>query len=397
MEFSYFGINERGEKVKGFLIADSLEDAVKILKGQGIKPVEVKRFPFSFLRRKTRVKKKDLILFTMQFQSIITSGVPITVGLESLKDEASSKELKAVIEQIRLSLLQGNSIYGAFSRFKGVFPPYYLGALKVGEESGTLPKTLERIIKVMEREEEQKSKTIRALIYPAFAVSTILIAALFYIFYVLPKVLDLIKNIGTKLPFITVLLISFVNFIRKFAPVILLILVLSVIVVAIAYRFDNYREKIEAFTLKRLGIISGILIKSFYAQFTTFLALMLEAGVDMSTSLELLTFSTGSIYLKNLIVKIRELVSAGQSLGQSFRKVDFPPLMCSMVSIGEETGTLPNQLNNLSKYYETELSRTVERLQAVIEPVLIIIIGIFAALIFVSVLLPIYESIGSIR
>ncbi|MEO0247261.1 MAG: type II secretion system F family protein [candidate division WOR-3 bacterium] len=397
MEFSYFGINERGEKVKGFLIADSLEDAVKILKGQGIKPVEVKRFPFSFLRRKARVKKKDLILFTMQFQSIITSGVPITVGLESLKDEASSKELKAVIEEIRLSLLQGNSIYGAFSRFKDVFPPYYLGALKVGEESGTLPKTLERIIKVMEREEEQKSKTIRALIYPAFAVSTILIAALFYIFYVLPKVLDLIKNIGTKLPFITVLLISFVNFIRKFAPVILLILVLSVIVVAIAYRFDNYREKIEAFTLKRLGIISGILIKSFYAQFTTFLALMLEAGVDMSTSLELLTFSTGSIYLKNLIVKIRELVSAGQSLGQSFRKVDFPPLMCSIVSIGEETGTLPNQLNNLSKYYETELSRTVERLQAVIEPVLIIIIGIFAALIFVSVLLPIYESIGSIR
>ncbi len=397
MEFSYFGISERGEKVKGFLIADSLEDALKILKGQGIKPVEVKRFPFSFLRRKARVKKKDLILFTMQFQSIITSGVPITVGLESLKDEASSKELKAVIEEIRLSLLQGNSIYGAFSRFKDVFPPYYLGALKVGEESGTLPKTLERIIKVMEREEEQKSKTIRALIYPAFAVSTILIAALFYIFYVLPKVLDLIKNIGTKLPFITVLLISFVNFIRKFAPVILLILVLSVIVVAIAYRFDNYREKIEAFTFKRLGIISGILIKSFYAQFTTFLALMLEAGVDMSTSLELLTFSTGSIYLKNLIARIRELVSAGQSLGQSLRNVDFPPLMCSMVSIGEETGTLPNQLNNLSKYYETELSRTVERLQAVIEPVLIIIIGIFAALIFVSVLLPIYESIGSIR
>jgi type II secretory pathway component PulF len=396
MDFSYFGFNSKGERVKGYIAADTLENAVRTLKEQGIVPLEVKRV-FKIIRRKPAIKKKELILFTIQFHSVVTSGVPITVGLESLKDEASSKEMKKIIEEIRRALLQGSSIYDAFSRFKDIFPPYYLGALKVGEESGTLPKTLEKIINVMEREEDQKAKTVRALIYPAFALSTILIAALFYIFYVLPKVLELIKNIGTKLPFITVVLISFVNFLRRFAPLILLLILGFVIAILLAYRKKEYRIKIEEYLIKKLGIVSSILLKSFFAQFTVFLALMLEAGVDMSTSLELLTFSTANLYLKGLISKIRELVTAGQTLGQAFKNVDFPPLFCSMVSIGEETGTLPRQLNNLSRYYETELSRTVERLQAIIEPVLIIIIGAFASLIFISVLLPIYESIGSIR
>ncbi|MGB9824643.1 MAG: type II secretion system F family protein [Candidatus Hydrothermia bacterium] len=396
MDFSYFGFNSKGERVKGYIAADTLENAVITLKEQGIVPLEVKRV-FKIIRRRPAIKKKELILFTIQFHSVVTSGVPITVGLESLKDEASSKEMKKIIEEIRRALLQGSSIYDAFSRFKDIFPPYYLGALKVGEESGTLPKTLEKIINVMEREEDQKAKTVRALIYPAFALSTILIAALFYIFYVLPKVLELIKNIGTKLPFITVVLISFVNFLRRFAPLILLLILGFVIAILLAYRKKEYRIKIEEYLIKKLGIVSSILLKSFFAQFTVFLALMLEAGVDMSTSLELLTFSTANLYLKGLISKIRELVTAGQTLGQAFKNVDFPPLFCSMVSIGEETGTLPRQLNNLSRYYETELSRTVERLQAIIEPVLIIIIGAFAALIFISVLLPIYESIGSIR
>jgi type II secretory pathway component PulF len=397
MEFVYIGLNARGEKVKGYIEAENEVVAVKILKEQGLTPLQVRKSTIFSLKPGYRVKRKELILFTMQLHSIISSGVPITVGLESLRDEAVSKDLKKVIEEIRLALLQGSSLYEAFSRFKTVFPPYYLGALKVGEESGTLPKTLERIVNVMQREEEQKDKTIKALIYPAFAVTTISIAAIFYLFYVLPRVIDLVKGLGTSLPFITVFVITVVGFLKKFVFLFVILLIAVIGALILMYQKKSTRVIIEKVLVERLGILSDVLVKSFYAHFTTFLALMLEAGIDMSTALELLTFSTGNLYLVNLIERLKTLVTSGQRLGEAVRNLGFPPLFCSMVSIGEETGTLPKQLNSLSFYYESELTRTVERLQAILEPVLIIFIGVFAALIFVSVLLPIYQTIGSIR
>jgi len=397
MEFAYISTDSQSRRVKGYIEARNLEEAVKKLTERGLTPLSVKRTFRLFGGVKPKVKRKELILFTIQFHSILSSGVPLTVGLESLSNEASSKDMKKVIEEIRTAILEGSSIYQAFSRFKELFPPYYLGALKVGEESGTLPKTLEKVIKVMEREEEQKAKTVRALIYPAFATFIILVAAFFYIFYVLPKVLDLVKNIGTSLPFLTKLLIAFVNLFRKLMVPLLIAFFAVVILILVGSRTEKFRIEMEKLLYSKLGLISTILSKSFYSQFTTFLALMLEAGVDMSTSLEILTFSTGSIFLKRIIETLRELVTAGSSLGQAFRQLNFPPLYCSMVSVGEETGSLPKQLNNLSLYYETEVSRTVERLQAIIEPVLIIIVGAFAAIIFISVLLPIYETIGTIR
>ncbi len=397
MEFSYLCLNSRGERIKGFIEANTMEEAVKLLKGQGLSPIEVKKSVFNLFKRRLRVKRKDIILFTMQLHSIISSGVPITVGLESLKEEAVSKDLKKVIDEIRLSLLQGNSIYEAFSRFKNVFPPYYLGALKVGEESGTLPKTLEKITRVMEREEEQKDKTIKALIYPAFAVTTILVAAGFYLFYVLPRVLDLVKGLGASLPFVTKVVIALVDLLKKVFPLLLFVIVALILGLVVFRKNQKIRELLDRWLVEKLGLISSVLIKSFYAQFTTFLALMLESGVDMSTALELLTFSSGNSYLIKLISRLRELVTSGLRLGEALKNLEFPPLFCSMVSVGEETGSLPRQLNSLSNYYETELIRTVERLQALLEPILIIFIGAFAALIFVSVLLPIYSTIGGMR
>uniref|UniRef100_A0A7V3ZWC0 Type II secretion system F family protein n=1 Tax=candidate division WOR-3 bacterium TaxID=2052148 RepID=A0A7V3ZWC0_UNCW3 len=397
MEFIYIGLNQRGEKIKGYIDAEDEVVAIKILKEQGLTPLQVRKSSVFSIKPRYRVKRKELILFTMQLHSVLSSGVPITIGLESLRDEAVSKDLKKVIEEIRLALLQGSSLYEAFSRFRTVFPPYYLGALKVGEESGTLPKTLERIVNVMQREEEQKDKTIKALIYPAFAITTITVAAIFYLFYVLPRVIELVKGLGTTLPLITLMVIGIVGFLKRFLFLFVILIMALIIFLILLYQRKPARLVMERVLVEKLGLLSDILKKSFYAHFTTFLSLMLEAGVDMSTSLELLTFSTGNLYLIGLVERLRTLVTSGQRLGEAVRNLGFPPLFCSMVAIGEETGTLPRQLNSLSFYYESELTRTVERLQAILEPVLIIFIGVFAALIFVSVLLPIYQTIGSLR
>lgn len=397
MDFSYVALTKNGELKKGILRAENKGEALAILQSLGFKPIKIrKRIKILLLGQRERVKRKELILFTIQLHSVITSGIPLTTGLDSIKEEMGNRYFRKVIDEIKLSLLEGKTLYEAFSFHKKIFPPMYIGALKVGEESGTLPKTLERLIQFLTKQEEFISQVTHALIYPVFAITTIVFAAIFYIFYVLPRVLELVISLNVKLPFITILLINFVKFLKTYGIIILAIIGLAILVLFLMRKSTRYRI-ISDRILLRIPLVSRILTRSLYAQFSTFLAIMLEAGVDLSTTLGLLLETISNTIFKNKIQQIKELVEGGTSLGGAFRLLHFPPLFVSMVEVGEETGRLPIQLHNLGNYYERELENMIRRLQATIEPVLIITIGIFAAFIFVSILLPIYQTISTLR
>jgi len=397
MDFIYVALAKNGELKKGVLRAENKSEAQAVLESLGLKPVKIKkRIKILLLGQREKVKRKELILFTMQLHSVITSGIPLTTGLDSIKEEMGNKYFRKVIDEIKLSLLEGKTLYEAFSFHKKVFPMVYLGALKVGEESGTLPKTLERLIQFLTKQEEFISQVTHALIYPAFAITTIVFAAIFYIVYVLPKVLELVMSLNVKLPFITILLINFVKFLKTYGIAFLCIAVAVLFILFLMRKSSRYRIIFDKIVLKT-PLVSRILGRSLYAQFSTFLAIMLEAGVDLSTSLALLLETMSNTVFKKKIHQIKELVEGGTSLGGAFRLLYFPPLFVSMVEVGEETGRLPAQLHNLGNYYERELENMVRRLQATIEPVLIITIGVFAAFIFVSILLPIYQTISTLR
>jgi len=397
MDFTYVALAKNGELKKGILRAENKSEAAAILQSLGLKPVKIKkRIKIPLLGQRERVKRKELILFTMQLHSVITSGIPLTTGLDSIKEEMGNKYFRKVIDEIKLSLLEGKTLYEAFSFHKKVFPLVYLGALKVGEESGTLPRTLDRLIQFLTKQEEFITQVTHALIYPAFAITTIVFAAIFYIVYVLPKVLDLVISLNVELPFITILLVNFVKFLKTYGIIIVGVIGLVILVLFLMRKSTRYRIIFDRILL-RMPLVSKILGRSLYAQFSTFLAIMLEAGVDLSTTLALLVETISNTVFKNKIQQIKELVEGGTSLGGAFRLLHFPPLFVSMVEVGEETGRLPTQLHNLGDYYERELENMVRRLQATIEPVLIITIGVFAAFIFVSILLPIYQTISTLR
>jgi len=203
-------------------------------------------------------------------------------------------------------------------------------------------------------------------------------------------------SLNVELPFITILLINFVKFLKTYGIVFLCIVVAVLFILFFMRKSSRYRIIFDKIVL-RTPLVSRILGRSLYAQFSTFLAIMLEAGVDLSTSLALLVETVSNTVFKKKIHQIKELVEGGTSLGGAFRLLYFPPLFVSMVEVGEETGRLPAQLHNLGNYYERELENMVRRLQATLEPVLIITIGIFAAFIFVSILLPIYQTISTLR
>lgn len=384
-----------GERIKSTVEAESESEAAKALQKQGLVPVDIKLDASSkagalgkYLKH---VKTKDRVLFSRQLSTLINAGLPLIQSLRNVGDQTTSKPMKIVITGIIGSVEGGSSLAGAMSKYPDVFNKLYLGLIAAGEVSGTLDKALERLADQQEKESDIVRQIRGAMIYPVIVLIVMFGVLAFMTIKLLPAVQNLYSTFpGAQLPLITRLLLSLVHFFTHFWWI-AIIIVGALVFVFIKWRKSrNGRNVIDRFKM-RTWPVKGLFMKIYMSRFSRTACTLVASGVPLLQVLDITGDAISNVHIQASLKKAAEKIKGGKALSDILAKdPNFLPLVPSMMRIGEQSGTLEQMLDKVAIYYEKEVDQEVSNINSLIEPVLMVILGVAAILIVVSVLLPIY-------
>ena len=387
-----------GKKVKADVQANSEQDAYKLLRKEGLSPIEIKvqDQSLSFLKaRFNKVSSKDRVLFSRQLSTLINAGLPIIQSLRIVATQTSSKPLKRVIGELIADVEGGTPLSVAAAKHPQVFNQVYISLLAAGETSGTLDLALERLALQQEKDAEIISKVRGAMIYPILVLLVMVAVVGFMIVKVLPQVQTIYNSLpGVSLPLVTVILLDVSKFIIKFW--------LWVIIALGVLTFSGTRW---ARTLGGKRIVDGIKMKAwpigklfmkmYMARFARTASTLVASGVPLIQVLEVTSNAVNNVHISDSIKKAIDKVKGGKALSEALTgDPNFLPLVPNMLSIGEQSGSMEKMLSKTAEYYEKEVDDEIKNISTIIEPVMMIILGIVAFTIVAAVLLPIYSLAG---
>lgn len=392
--FSYTALTREGNLVKGEGEFQSLEELFYSLQRDGSTLVDYKiKRSTSIPLFKRRIKRTELAEFLHQLAFLIKSGIPLITALDDLEKETKNKFFKANINKLKVALSRGETFSSAMAQLK-IFPKVVISLITIGEESGTLDKTLEEASQHLYRIEEIISQTKRAMIYPSFIFSLMMLALAFWFFYVLPKILTLFKEMDVKLPLPTIILIKVVDFLTNYKLWILLLFIALPIAFYFFYRHPR-SEILADKILLRLPLYGRVRRLNFLAFFFEHFSLLLSSGIDLLRLLKLMKEAFYRRYFIKIVQRIENDILAGETIAASLKKEPiFRPIDIRMVAVGESTGRLDEQMKILSKFYYEEVQNILTTLTKILEPVILVIAGLIFFIIIVALIGPIYELIS---
>ena len=391
--YNYKAINDKGESIKGAISAESVKIASDRLRKGGIYLSSIKEASGS--RRSSvslpwnRVSISELAVMTRQFSTLISSGLPLETSLVALYEQTDDQKLKGILSQVRSRVSEGSSLHAALEEHESAFSDLYVSMVRAGEASGTLDVVLDRLADFLEKQLELTSKIRGAMIYPAIMFAVGLGVLVFMMTFVIPKVADIFEASNKALPFITVVLIGASDFLRE-NFVFLLVFLAAVLFFAHRYvRTPSGKKVYDRFSL-RIPVFGKMSSKVMISRFTRTLATLLSSGIPLLESIRVSESVMGnSLYVDNIRdvrVKVAEGAAFGGCLGQTGI---FPPLMVRMVSVGEEAGKMEVMLSKVADMYDTEVDGMLATLTSLLEPVMILIMGVVMGFIVFAILLPV--------
>ncbi len=397
--------NKTGAVVVETLDAENEVRLVQLLDFMGLTPLDIKKvsplerlitFPLKLF--KAKVKRKDLIELYENLHLVVRSGLPLGEGIWELSEDTDKESLKVMLKAIAFSVQTGESLSEAVKKYKKVFGDISVNLIAIGEETGNLDKVFKDLSNYFSRIEDFYSKTKQALMYPAFATTSVVIAMLFWLVYVMPKVMEVFKTLNVELPTLTLYFLAFSNFVKKNFIWIILSILGAISTFFLLRKKSKTFKYYTDFLLLKIPIISSILSNFYYAFFSEYMKLMLGAGITLYDSLEGVKRAIGNSVIREAIEKIKEGIERGDGLGVSMRETKrFPSLMVRMVSVGEDTGNLEEQFQYLSEHYYAKLDYITQNIAKMIEPIVLGFVGLFMALILLSFLAPVYDLITKIK
>ncbi len=344
-----------------------------------------------------QVRAEDLAGFLRDLGLMMRAGVPALDALATLVDESSSVGNRAIAHVARNMLDDLNAGVGmteAFNRHPGVFPETVRNLVSIGDQTGTLDRMLGEAAEHVERMINIKRDIKTALIYPAFVFATIIGVAIFWIYYVVPNMARLFKQLQAKLPPITEGLVAFANMLSEHLPWVLLVTAVVVVVGMILFKRSERFQLATYNLLHRLPIARTLLVSSGMAHMTEHLSILVRAGVDLVSSLRILGRATKNRYYRTRLMQVAESVSRGESVSSSMRRVGgFPAMAVRMISVGEESGSLDQQLAHLATDYGRRLEVLVKSLAEILKPLIILVAGGLFLFLIVALLLPVYDLV----
>jgi len=385
-----------GEEIKAQIQAESEQAAAKLIHDQGLAAVSIKvKTSGSFGKVRSHIRSKDRVLFSRQLATLINAGLPLVQSLRSVAEQTTNKPLKVVVTQVISDVEAGLAFSVALARHPRVFNKVYISLVAAGEASGTLDKGLERLADQQEKDADIISKVRGALIYPAIVLLVMLAVVLFMIIKVLPQVQNIYAGLpGTSLPLVTRILLGISHFVIKDWWVVLIILGLMVFFGSRWARTFGGKRIIDKLKM-RAWPIGPLFMKMYMARFARTGTTLVASGVPLIQVLEITSDAVNNVHIAASLTKAIEKVRGGKALSMAIDKdPNFLELVPNMLRIGEQSGAMETMLEKVATYYEKEVDNEIKSISTIIEPVLMVVMGVIALTIVAAILLPIYGLVN---
>ncbi len=398
--FIWTGKNRKGEMQKGEMEASS-EDAVRNnLSRMRIAPTRIKKKPKDLLENvsllQQGVKQKDIILFCRQFSTMIDAGLPIIQCLDILHSQQQNKTFKKMLKDVKENVESGSTLAEALKKYPKHFDDLFVNMIHAGETGGVLDTILRRLSSYMEKAAKLKSKVKGAMTYPAVTIAIAIVVLIVILVFVIPVFQEMFASFGHELPGPTKMVIAMSDFVKgKF-----LYLVGAVILFAVAfartYKTDKGRSFIDKAAL-RLPVFGDLIRKVAVAKFTRTMGTMLTSGVAILDALDIVGKTAGNKTIENAIYDTRQGISEGRTMADPLAESGvFPSMVIQMISVGEATGALDSMLGKIADFYDEEVDQAVENLTSLIEPFMLVFLGVTIGGLVIAMYLPIFKMAGAI-
>jgi type IV pilus assembly protein PilC len=346
--------------------------------------------------RRKKLNLEKFLIFNQQFVTLIRAGLPILKSLDLLAERLTDPKLSGYIKGVREEVRNGALLSDAFAR-QGVFPPIYVTTVLAGERSGSLAEVIERFITYQKLSLSVRKKLLVSLLYPSVLVTLVLTLIVFLVTYVVPNFAQLYSSMGATLPLPTQILIAVGTTARAYVILGFAVLIAAIVAFRWWSRTERGGELVDRLLLK-LPIAGEVWLKYQVAQFSRVLGTLLIGGIPLMQALDTAADSLGTQVLKRVLLQAAKLVREGQALSQALRQTKvFPGLSLDMIEVGESTGALPTMLSSVAEFYEDDVANRTTAALSLIEPAIMIFMGIFVAFVLISLYLPIFSLADTIH
>ncbi|HET6771259.1 MAG TPA: type II secretion system F family protein [Actinomycetota bacterium] len=400
--YTYRVRDRRGSLLAGELQADSRDLVLSRLREQGLIPLEIKvkskgmGREISFLTRK-KVKLKELSVFSRQFATMINSGLPLLRALAILEQQTEGKELAKVIGQIRVDVEQGSALSAAMSKHPHAFSRLYVSMVRAGETGGVLDSVLLRLADTLEREVELRRQIKSAMAYPVVVLIIVVLILSAMLLFVVPTFKNLFADLGGTLPLPTRMLLAVSDIFKRYFIFVFLAFGALIFAFRRWKKTDRGRYAVDRLKLK-IPVFGALFHKTAMSRFARTLGALSRSGVPLLQSLDIVAETVQNTIVANAVRDIQSSVKEGESLATPLARHEvFPPMVVQMLAVGEETGALDTMLEKIADFYDEEVKATVDALTALIEPLLIVVIGGTVGLIVISLYLPMFRLVNLIQ
>lgn len=395
--FEYRGVNSAGKNIKGTVESDSAKNARAKLKKEGVFVTEVKDKKQQALKKSSSfagggsVNVQDISLMTRQLATLIKSQIPLVDALAALVDQVDNPILRSAISDIRQAVTEGISFHKALAKYPIIFSNIYISMCEAGEMSGTLDIILIRLAEFTEKQNELRNKVRAAMMYPVIMALFGFVVMIIMFVVVIPKVTQIFEDLEKALPWYTELLIGISKFVSDYWLLLTMGLVTTVVLFMRWSSSENGRPQWDAIKLK-IPLVGKLVRMIAVSRFAKTLSTLLAGGVPMLNAFDIVKNVVDNKVFEKVIIECRDQVSEGNSVAGPLKKSgEFPPIVTHMVSIGEKTGELENMLTQVSEAYDFQVDVSISGLTSVLEPIMLIFMGLIIGFIVFSIMIPILE------
>jgi len=396
--YKWEGKTLRGEKKKGEMEAPDEANVRTHLRQQNVIPTKVvakgKEVSFSLGRQK--IKKKDVAVFTRQLATMIDAGLPLVQSLDILASQQENKAFKEVIKGIKDDVEGGSTFAGSLRKHPKAFDDLYVNLVVAGEEGGILDNVLNRLAVYIEKAEALKKKVKSAMVYPSTIVGVAVIVVAVLMIFVIPVFEKMFTSMGHTLPLPTLIVIGMSNILKKYIFLLVIALIILVFMLRRYYATEKGKMAIDSFILK-LPVFGILFRKVAVARFSRTLSTLITSGVPILDGLSITSKTAGSKPIEYAIMKARASISEGETIAEPLARSEiFPPMVTQMIAVGESTGSLDSMLSKIADFYEEEVDIAISTLTSLLEPFLMVFLGVTVGGIVIAMYMPIFKiaSVG---
>jgi type IV pilus assembly protein PilC len=394
-QFTYTARSTNGELKSATIDAPNRDEVVKQLKQQRLNIVKIDEGSATKKKRGGRIKMRDIVIFTRQFSTMINAGLPLVQALDILATQSENPALKDVTRQVVFDVESGNTVADALRKHPSAFTDLYVNMVAAGEAGGILDTILMRLAVFMEKNDALIRKVKGAMIYPSVIMSVAAIAITVLLVFVIPTFKTMFDSAGIALPLPTRVVIGMSHILKTYWYVFLGVAFGIFVMVKRYYATANGKLAIDRLLLKA-PVLGDVLRKSAVSRFTRTLGTLISSGVSILDGLEITAKTAGNRVIQDAIMESRASIAGGETIAAPLKKSQvFPPMVISMIAVGEQTGGLDEMLSKIADFYDEEVDAAVSGLLALMEPVMIVFLGVVDGGMVIAMYLPIFDMVNA--